>query len=120
MENKIPTSLRIIRVLAILAIVLGFLTFISFSTILGLSTMINMTIIIVGYVIGLAFEILVILSINRRKKALYNTVCAVTALLVLISIAEIIMLQNSSQAIRIVVELALLYFFWKNKSYFSA
>lgn len=113
MENEIPIGLRVVRALAFLGLFFGLFG------LFALATMVQNPLALIIFVVGLVFYICLILAINKHNKILFKITCVSLGLLILTSIVLLIMLKTPHTAIRILIEVALLGYLWKNKKYFS-
>jgi hypothetical protein len=114
MTNKIPAGLKVLRAIAFLGL------FISLIGLFALSTLLQNPLSLAFLMIGIFFYISLILAINKRSKTLFNTTYISLGILILSSFAFLIILNASNTVIRLLIEIVILVYLWKNKNYFSA
>lgn len=114
MPNKIPNGLRNLRSLAFIGL---FLTLINLFQFVAL---VQQPISLVFFVIGVVFYISLISAINKRSRKWLNITFATLIILILSSVVFLIALQSPTTAIRLLIEIIVFGYLWKEKQFFSA
>ncbi len=114
MTNEIPKGLRNLRALAFIGL------FFSLAGLFALATLLQNPFSFAFLIIGIIFYVSLILAINKHNKVLFKVTCISLGLLILSSVAFLVMLKAPNTAIRLLIEIAVFSYLWKNKNYFSA